>query len=141
MRHDYSAVMLNFNPQVPVHSDLSNTGDSCLLSLGDHEKGELWVETEGGQDVQVHHDGSELYGQALDTFHRWRSFDGHRRHCILEAVPRAGGTSAERYSLTLFNPGRLQQVPTEVWLELAGLGFPVLQLQSDFAGAAPDSCS
>eukprot|EP00971_Amphidinium_carterae_P350331 6491491-Amphidinium_carterae.1 len=142
MRHDYTAVMLNCNTQVPVHSDLSNTGASCLLSLAEHSKGELWVETEGVLDTEVYHGGVVLHGQAHDTFHRWTTFDGHRRHCVLEAVPLGESSGAERYSLTLFNPGRLTQVPSDVWRELKELGFPVRHLQCDCGEAnVPDVSS
>eukprot|EP00971_Amphidinium_carterae_P207787 4123158-Amphidinium_carterae.2 len=132
-RVPYAAIMLNCNTKVPVHADAANTGRSSLLSLGCHQGGELWMEDPNG-DVEVESNGEMLKGRALDTFGKWVCFDGHTRHCILPARPIEGGSPVvERYSITLFCPGRLDAVPEEIWGRLQAHGFPV----EDWCQAVP----
>eukprot|EP00971_Amphidinium_carterae_P292646 5809706-Amphidinium_carterae.1 len=127
-RDAYAAVMVNCNNEVSVHSDKANTGMSSLLSLGSHREGSLWVEDHEGQH-QISHDGETLWGHVLNTHGHWQRFNGHQRHCILPAKAVEGSECAERFSITLFSPGRLHDVPEEHWRALQQLGFPVHGLQ------------
>eukprot|EP00971_Amphidinium_carterae_P277412 5505535-Amphidinium_carterae.1 len=122
--HAYAAIMLNHNTKVSLHADAANTGLSTLLSFGRHSGGALWLEdAEGEQTLEI--EGQTAIGVELNTYETWQSFDGHHRHCVLQAYPLAGDEQAERYSITLFCPGRLHAVPSDVWTTLSQMGFPV----------------
>eukprot|EP00971_Amphidinium_carterae_P349168 6490879-Amphidinium_carterae.3 len=129
-RHDYAAIMLNHNVSVSVHADRFNHGPSSLLSFGDHDAGQLWVEHTEGNHGMVMGD-EEVLGKVLDTRHQWHSFDAHARHCVLAAVPVANEEVAERYSISLFCPGRLDAVPADIWKRLETAGFPVSSLKGE----------
>eukprot|EP00971_Amphidinium_carterae_P324937 6454969-Amphidinium_carterae.2 len=129
-RSPYAAVMVNCNTRVPVHADKANTGESSLISMGLHRDGHLWVEDPFGA-VEAMCDGKALLGRALNTHGQWQSFDGRLRHCVLPALPpfdAKAEQAAERYSITLFCPGRLDAVPGKIWDELQGFGFPIQML-------------
>eukprot|EP00971_Amphidinium_carterae_P212915 4225755-Amphidinium_carterae.1 len=102
---------------------------STVIALGQYSGGELWVETpnptsdcvpppskRGAQD-----DG--LLGRRYHIHHKWLAF---HPHCLHTIYPVTEGT---RYSVVLYNPGHLDQVPESVWSRLGDLGFPVRAFQ------------
>eukprot|EP00971_Amphidinium_carterae_P009812 193500-Amphidinium_carterae.3 len=128
--HPYAAIMLNHNTSVGVHADRFNTGKSSLLSWGDHRGGQLWIECSEGQHRE------QLLGRSVSTPGCWQSFDAHARHCVLPALPSHERDEPERFSVSLFCPGRLAEVTPEIWHQLRSAGFPVDELILE----APDPC-
>eukprot|EP00971_Amphidinium_carterae_P266684 5290002-Amphidinium_carterae.2 len=129
LRHDYCAVMLNHNTEVAPHADRFNTGASSLLSFGRHHGGQLWIEDSQGDHV-LDIAGERVHGRALESRGRWQCFEAQTRHCVLPARAEEGADSddIERFSISLFSPGRLHDVPSNLWLRLQQLGFPVASL-------------
>eukprot|EP00971_Amphidinium_carterae_P074301 1468303-Amphidinium_carterae.1 len=127
-RHDYAAIMLNHNSSVLVHADRFNYGPSSFISFGCHLDGQLWVEEQEGDHI-VSIEGEELPGRLLDTHGQWQTFAAQARHCVTEASPPPGENEAERFSISLFCPGRLTEVTDEIWCRLERFGCPVTSLK------------
>eukprot|EP00971_Amphidinium_carterae_P243865 4842953-Amphidinium_carterae.5 len=120
--------MLNHNSSVLVHVDRFNAGPSSLISFGCHLAGQLWVEEpDGNHTISI--DGEEVSGRLLNTHGQWQTFAAQARHYVSEAIAMPDADEAERYSISLFCPGRLAEVPEEIWLRLERFGFPVDSLK------------
>eukprot|EP00971_Amphidinium_carterae_P248688 4936477-Amphidinium_carterae.1 len=133
--HDYTSIMLNHNEQVAVHADRYNHGPSSLLSLGVHEGGMLWIESDDGAHT-IRAEGVELRGKVLDTHGRWQCFSALDRHCVLPSTVASSQEEGservvERYSISLFCPGRLSEVPAHTWSQLERAGFPVSSVRPE----------
>eukprot|EP00971_Amphidinium_carterae_P331019 6464354-Amphidinium_carterae.1 len=141
-RHDYCAIMLNQNTEVSLHADRFNTGASSLLSFGRHCGGQLWIEDPHGDHV-LDIAGERVHGLAMDSRGRWQCFRAQTRHCVLPALAEDGaaGDDIERFSISLFSPGRLHDVPPDLWLRLQQHGFPVTSLLESERGQGPSAAT
>ena len=85
----YTSICLNVDFASGLHSDANNSDeyDSWIVSLGDHDGGNLWIEKsavgEREAPCSIEHAGASIMGVAVPVRHRWYHFAGSRRHCTL----------------------------------------------------------
>eukprot|EP00971_Amphidinium_carterae_P311095 6182397-Amphidinium_carterae.1 len=95
--------------ELPEHTDQRNWPGtkSFVYSFGQYEGGELWQ--------RCPHSGVEQHSQRRGG---WVALDPRLPHGVRTV------TSGTRWSVIVFVPGRLEQVPLDVWQGLEQLGFP-----------------
>lgn len=97
----YSSLQINYNYRAIKHVDANNIGPSYIMSLGDHEGGELWTSDRG----------------VIDCRGRWRLFDGNKEH---ETRPFRG---RDRISFIAFAHEQYSKLARPVVDQLRDLGF------------------
>eukprot|EP00971_Amphidinium_carterae_P059502 1176592-Amphidinium_carterae.2 len=108
----YFAVAINYLPagaELREHTDQRNWSGalSSVYSFGEYTGGELWQRGESQCD-------SWQSGERR----KWLTIDPNLPHGVSRVKTGA------RWSIILFTPGRLDQVPQNVWQCLRALGFP-----------------
>eukprot|EP00971_Amphidinium_carterae_P024856 490525-Amphidinium_carterae.1 len=115
LKQPYFAVTVNYIPEgaeLPMHTDTNNWPGtmSFVCSFGQYQGGELWQRCDQTmQQWQSRETGS------------WIALDPTLPHGVKPV------TAGVRWSLVVFTPGRLDQVPREAWQGLQMLGFPSRQ--------------
>eukprot|EP00971_Amphidinium_carterae_P305279 6066198-Amphidinium_carterae.1 len=108
----YCAIAMNVmmeGAQVLEHRDARNeTGSiNAVLQWGDYDGGHLWASDGSGSK------------HVMEEKEKWYQFDAKATQHGVSKVRRG-----IRWSIILYQPGRLQQVTTSIWHELRSLGFP-----------------
>eukprot|EP00971_Amphidinium_carterae_P147420 2921305-Amphidinium_carterae.1 len=108
----YCAIAMNVmmeGAQVLEHRDARNeTGSiNAVLQWGDYAGGHLWTSDGSGSK------------HVMEEKEKWYQFDAKATQHGVSKVQRG-----IRWSVILYQPGRLQQVTTSIWQELRSLGFP-----------------
>jgi len=100
----YSAVQLNHNYAAKKHIDSNNLGPSYIISLGNHQGGQLWTADRG----------------VLDCHHKWKLFDGNTEHATQPY------TGEERYSFILFTPAAYNKLSEQLFERARELGLTAI---------------
>ena len=83
----YTSICLNVDFPSDLHVDAHNAGHSWIVSLGEHEGGELFVERPPDGECEapcsIESEGVRVDGTSVPIRHRWCRFAGSTRHGTL----------------------------------------------------------
>lgn len=128
--YPFTSIQINSNYAARPHVDKNNMGASCMVALGNHTGGKLWVHDEESGTVPFHFTESEdainatycfgkvFKGIELDARNSWQKFDGNRMHFTLPI-------QGERYSLIYYVCAGCLSAPIveQSKLHMAGFDF------------------
>ena len=77
LKFDFKSIQVNKNLVCPPHKDKGNKGLSLLISFGDYEEGELWID---GDMYNAYHKATVFDGSKLEHYNN--SFKGTKYSLI-----------------------------------------------------------
>ena len=79
--HKFSSVCLSLNNKVNYHRDVNNSGLTAVMPISEFEGGEVWIEEEGGDDIE-HYKDKERRGRLHRVEDGPVIFDPKKNHLV-----------------------------------------------------------
>ena len=150
----WSSICISHNVRTMLHTDSGNELDSFnhTLSLGNFSGGEVWVcpalNSSAGKHpapkdsaTQEHPAGSQLLGEAVDTWHRPTTFPCSSLHCTLpwqgDRWVIAAYTCRDPLALSSMEITSLQALGFQLPVRPSFTPYPRVSAQLQHAGASP----
>jgi len=122
----FSSLQVNYNYAAKKHVDGNNIGPSYIVSLGEHEGGELWV-ADTFVEKATDDGGTVLRGgggeSVVNCHRKWSLFDGNSEHYTMPYRPREGAAKATRISIVAFTHSSYNKLDAETAADLKEAGF------------------
>ena len=129
---NFTTIQFNRDYASKMHVDSGNLGPSYIISLGQHQGGQLWIESPPQRGTEVAYrkipngirgrpgdiPGNMLPGKLLECREKWVEFDGNTPH----ATEPFQGT---RISIVAFTAKKWLHAKANVMDQLRFLGFPL----------------